>query len=47
MVSFLPLRAITVGEKAPDFTLQALGGDTVQLSKLQGKVVYLYLLSYG
>jgi peroxiredoxin len=30
---------VKVGEKAPDFTCQALGGDEFALSKLKGKVV--------
>jgi peroxiredoxin len=47
LASVLPLKAINVGDLAPDFTLKALGGETVQLSNLQGKIVFLYILSYG
>jgi peroxiredoxin Q/BCP len=39
-----PVRGPKVGAKAPDFALPAVGGGTVQLSKLKGKnvVVYFY-----
>jgi len=33
---------LKVGDKAPDFTLPADGGDTVSLSQLKGKAVVLY-----
>ena len=36
---------IIQGEPAPDFSLQDLNGDTVQLSRLQGKVVVLNFMA--
>lgn len=33
---------LTIGKKAPSFTLPATGGETVKLSDLAGKVVILY-----
>jgi peroxiredoxin Q/BCP len=36
---------VTVGKKAPDFTLPASGGDEVSLSDFEGKTVVLYF--YG
>ncbi len=36
---------IIQGEPAPDFSLQDLNGDMVQLSRLQGKVVVLNFMS--
>ncbi len=38
----LPLKTgVTVGNKAPDFELQLVGGETVKLSELEGKKVLL------
>lgn len=36
-----------VGKEAPDFTLPAVGGETVQLKELRGKVVVLEWINLG
>lgn len=41
------LAQIDVGEIAPDFTKDRLGGGTVALSDYSGQVVVLFLLGYG
>jgi peroxiredoxin Q/BCP len=33
---------LEIGDKAPDFTLDATGGETITLSKLQGHAVVVY-----
>lgn len=43
----LPLFGQTVGNPAPEFTLNTLDGDTLSLSDYQGKVVFLYFFGYG
>lgn len=43
----LPLWAINIGEKAPEFTLTSHDGNTVSLSDYQGKVVYIFFFGWG
>jgi len=38
---------VQVGEEAPDFTLEALGGGQVSLSEFRGKVVLINLFGYN
>lgn len=40
-------QAAGVGDKAPDFTLNALDGGSYTLSALQGKVVYIFWFGYN
>ncbi len=43
----LPLFGQSVGNPAPDFTLNTIDGDTLSLSDFQGKVVFLFLFGYS
>jgi peroxiredoxin len=46
-VSAACLQGQDVGEEAPGFSYQSLGGDTVRLSDFAGKVVFLFLFGNG
>jgi len=39
--------AVGVGDEAPDFTLNKVGGGTFQLSNHRGKIVYIFWFSYN
>ena len=38
---------VGIGDKAPDFTLQKLSGDSISLSDYQGKIVYIFWFGWG
>ncbi len=39
--------AVGVGDEAPDFTLNALDGSTVNLEDYRGKIVYIFWFGYS
>ena len=45
-----PVGAVQAGERAPDFSLPATGGDKVRLAAYRGKqpvVVFFYIAAFG
>lgn len=44
MVSYVASSTVSIGDRAPDFTLAAVLGDPVTLSKLRGNPVVLVFL---
>lgn len=47
LVLSLPSYSHNVGDDAPDFTLNTLGGSSVTLSELQGKVVFIFVFGFN
>ncbi|MBD3224324.1 MAG: redoxin domain-containing protein [Caldithrix sp.] len=47
LILTLPLKAVDVGEEAPDFTLEKLSGSSITLSNLRGQVVYIFWFGYS
>ena len=45
--AFSVLNAAGVGDSAPNFTLNKLGGGTITLSELKGKIVYIFWFGYN
>ncbi len=45
--AFSVLKAAGVGDPAPNFTLNKLGGGTITLSELKGKIVYIFWFGYN
>ena len=41
------LATVSVGDQAPDFTLQDIEGNSFKLSSIQGKIVVLFFLGYN
>jgi len=46
-IGFAFLLALSVGDPAPEFTLQDTSGLSHQLSAYRGKVVYLFFFGYA
>ncbi len=47
LLGIIPLYAVGVGDKAPDFTLEKLSGGNITLSDYQGKIVYIFFFGWG
>lgn len=47
MFMAVPLMAQNVGDPAPNFSYNALGGGQITLSDHQGKVVYIFFFGFN